>query len=117
VVTPRPGSDRKIHPTLLPHTARIAESETEELSDADYRFRVGGSDRAAPLSLTLSIPLCGMRVFSGIEPTGRKHLGNYLGAIRNYVALQDAGEAIYCIVDLHAITVAYDPGETASRSA
>ncbi|HZD80397.1 MAG TPA: tryptophan--tRNA ligase [Actinomycetota bacterium] len=49
-----------------------------------------------------------MRIFSGIQPTGRKHLGNYLGAIRNYVALQDVGDAIYCIVDLHAITVGYD---------
>jgi tryptophanyl-tRNA synthetase len=48
-----------------------------------------------------------MRVFSGIQPTGRKHLGNYLGAIRQYVAAQDRGEAIYCIVDLHAITVPY----------
>jgi tryptophanyl-tRNA synthetase len=50
-----------------------------------------------------------MRVFSGIQPTGRKHLGNYLGAIRNYVALQDEGDAVYCVVDLHAITVEYDP--------
>jgi tryptophanyl-tRNA synthetase len=52
-----------------------------------------------------------MRVFSGIQPTGRKHLGNYLGAIRRYVAAQDAGDAIYCIVDLHAITVPYEPVE------
>jgi tryptophanyl-tRNA synthetase len=52
-----------------------------------------------------------MRVFSGIQPTGRKHLGNYLGAIRNYVALQDEGDAIYCVVDLHAITVEFDPVE------
>jgi len=50
-----------------------------------------------------------MRIFSGIQPTGRKHLGNYIGAIVQWVALQDRGEAIYCIVDLHAITVAYDP--------
>ncbi|HWH45659.1 MAG TPA: tryptophan--tRNA ligase [Thermoleophilaceae bacterium] len=50
-----------------------------------------------------------MRIFSGIQPTGRKHLGNYIGAIRQYVEGQDRGEAIYCIVDLHAITVAYDP--------
>jgi tryptophanyl-tRNA synthetase len=56
-----------------------------------------------------------MRVFSGIQPTGRKHLGNYLGAIRNYVASQDVGEAIYCIVDLHAITVEYDPAELPQR--
>jgi tryptophanyl-tRNA synthetase len=53
-----------------------------------------------------------VRIFSGIQPTGRKHLGNYIGAIRQYVAGQDRGDpAIYCIVDLHAITVAYDPAE------
>ncbi|MBV8954733.1 MAG: tryptophan--tRNA ligase [Solirubrobacterales bacterium] len=50
-----------------------------------------------------------MRIFSGIQPTGRKHLGNYIGAITQYVAGQDRGQAIYCVVDLHAITVAYDP--------
>ena len=50
-----------------------------------------------------------MRIFSGIQPTGRKHLGNYIGAIRQYVEGQDRGEAIYCVVDLHAITVGYDP--------
>ncbi|MCX8061021.1 MAG: tryptophan--tRNA ligase [Anaerolineales bacterium] len=44
------------------------------------------------------------RVFSGARPTGRQHLGNYLGAIKNYVALQDDYECIYCIVDLHALT-------------
>jgi tryptophanyl-tRNA synthetase len=44
------------------------------------------------------------RVFSGARPTGRQHLGNYLGAIRNYVALQDDYDCIYCIVDLHALT-------------
>ena len=52
-----------------------------------------------------------MRIFSGIQPTGRKHLGNYIGAIRQYVEGQDRGDAIYCIVDLHATTVAYDPDE------
>jgi tryptophanyl-tRNA synthetase len=50
-----------------------------------------------------------VRIFSGIQPTGRKHLGNYIGAIRQYVDGQDRGEAVYCIVDLHAITVPYDP--------
>lgn len=44
------------------------------------------------------------RVFSGARPTGRQHLGNYLGAIKNYVSLQDTYECIYCIVDLHALT-------------
>ncbi len=52
-----------------------------------------------------------MRIFSGIQPTGTKHLGNYIGAIRQLVAGQDRGEGLYCIVDLHAITVAYDPTE------
>jgi tryptophanyl-tRNA synthetase len=52
-----------------------------------------------------------MRIFSGIQPTGTKHLGNYIGAIRQYVAGQDRGEALFCVVDLHAITVAYDPEE------
>jgi tryptophanyl-tRNA synthetase len=50
-----------------------------------------------------------MRIFSGIQPTGRKHLGNYIGAISQYVAGQERGEGIYCVVDLHATTVAYDP--------
>jgi tryptophanyl-tRNA synthetase len=50
-----------------------------------------------------------MRIFSGIQPTGRKHLGNYIGAIAQYVAGQDRGEGIYCVVDLHATTVNYDP--------
>ena len=50
-----------------------------------------------------------MRIFSGIQPTGRKHLGNYIGAITQYVAGQDRGEGIYCVVDLHALTVPYEP--------
>jgi tryptophanyl-tRNA synthetase len=49
------------------------------------------------------------RVFSGIQPTGKKHLGNFIGAIRHYVADQYEADAYYCVVDLHAITVAYDP--------
>jgi tryptophanyl-tRNA synthetase len=52
-----------------------------------------------------------MRVFSGIQPTGDKHLGNYIGAIRQYVASQDEGESFICIVDLHSVTVAYDPDD------
>jgi len=52
-----------------------------------------------------------VRIFSGIQPTGRKHLGNYIGAIRQYVEGQGRGDAVYCVVDLHAITVAYRPEE------
>jgi tryptophanyl-tRNA synthetase len=51
------------------------------------------------------------RVFSGIQPTGNLHLGNYLGAITKFVALQAAHDCIYCVVDLHAITVFQDPEE------
>jgi tryptophanyl-tRNA synthetase len=49
------------------------------------------------------------RIFSGIQPTGRKHLGNYIGAIVQYVAGQERGEGLFCIVDLHALTVPYEP--------
>ena len=51
------------------------------------------------------------RVFSGVQPTGNLHLGNYLGAIRNWVGLQDGHECIYCVVDMHAITVWQDPAD------
>ncbi|MDA0703241.1 MAG: tryptophan--tRNA ligase [Proteobacteria bacterium] len=51
------------------------------------------------------------RIFSGVQPTGNLHLGNYLGAIRNWVRLQDEFECIYCMVDLHAITVWQDPAQ------
>jgi tryptophanyl-tRNA synthetase len=56
-----------------------------------------------------------VRIFSGIQPTGRKHLGNYIGAITQYVAGQERGEAIFCIVDLHATTVPYEPAELRAR--
>ncbi|HEV7997070.1 MAG TPA: tryptophan--tRNA ligase [Stellaceae bacterium] len=51
------------------------------------------------------------RIFSGVQPTGNLHLGNYLGAIRNWVALQHDFECIFCIVDLHALTLPQDPAE------
>jgi tryptophanyl-tRNA synthetase len=50
-------------------------------------------------------------VFSGVQPTGNLHLGNYLGALKNFVKLQSQADCIYCVVDLHAITVFQDPGE------
>lgn len=51
------------------------------------------------------------RVFSGVQPTGNIHLGNYLGALKQFVALQDDNDCIYCIVDMHSITVPQDPKE------
>src|SRR5258706_4520469 len=55
------------------------------------------------------------RVFSGMQPTNGLHLGNYLGALKNWVALQNQFDCIYCIVDLHAITIEPDPKGLASR--
>src|ERR1041385_8799377 len=57
------------------------------------------------------------RVLSGIQPTADSfHLGNYLGAVRQWVALQDKHDAFYCVVDLHAITVPFDPAELRQRT-
>lgn len=52
-----------------------------------------------------------LRVFSGVQPTGNVHVGNYIGAFQNWVSMQETYETIYCVVDLHAMTVPYDPAE------
>jgi tryptophanyl-tRNA synthetase len=57
-----------------------------------------------------------MKIFSGIQPTGAKHLGNLIGGFRQYAATQEQGEAYFCIVDLHSITVEYDPADLHSRT-
>jgi tryptophanyl-tRNA synthetase len=57
-----------------------------------------------------------MRIFSGIQPTGAKHLGNYAGGFRQYATTQEQGEAFFCIVDLHSISVAYDPEDLRERT-
>jgi tryptophanyl-tRNA synthetase len=56
------------------------------------------------------------RVFSGIQPSGELHIGNYLGAVKNWVALQDQFECIFCIVDLHAVTQPYEVGDLPQRT-
>jgi len=56
-----------------------------------------------------------MRVFSGIQPTGEIHIGNYTGAIRQWISLQQNNECIFCIVDLHSLTVPYKPDELKKR--
>ena len=55
------------------------------------------------------------RVLSGVQPTGGLHLGNYLGAIKNFVPLQQKFESLFCVVDLHAITVWQEPSELVSK--
>src|SRR5579872_2828819 len=71
--------------------------------------------KAPPWHGTLAFRSFGMafqeRVFSGVQPSGNLHLGNYLGAIKRFVELQDRYDCIYCVVDLHAITVWQDPAE------
>jgi tryptophanyl-tRNA synthetase len=57
-----------------------------------------------------------MRVFSGIQPTGDKHFGNYSGGFRQYAATQELGDAFFCIVDLHSITVEYEPADLRERT-
>jgi tryptophanyl-tRNA synthetase len=56
------------------------------------------------------------RIFSGIQPSGELHIGNYLGAVRNWVQLQNSHECIYCIVDYHAITGSYEPDDLRRRT-
>jgi tryptophanyl-tRNA synthetase len=57
-----------------------------------------------------------MRILSGIQPTGAKHFGNYSGGFRQYAEMQEQGEAYFCIVDLHSITVDYEPAELRERT-
>jgi tryptophanyl-tRNA synthetase len=57
-----------------------------------------------------------MRIFSGIQPTGDKHFGNYSGGFRQYATTQELGDAFFCIVDLHSITVDYDPEDLRERT-
>jgi len=57
-----------------------------------------------------------MRIFSGIQPTGAKHFGNYSGGFRQYAATQERGEGFFCVVDLHSITTDYDPAELRDTS-
>jgi tryptophanyl-tRNA synthetase len=57
-----------------------------------------------------------VKIFSGIQPTGDKHLGNYIGGFRQYAHTQELGEAFFCIVDLHSITVEYDPHDLHDRT-
>ncbi len=56
------------------------------------------------------------RIFSGIQPTGDLHIGNWLGAVRNWVALQDQFDCVYCVVDLHAVSMPYDVAHLAART-
>ena len=95
-----------------PHCRRVA---TATAGQAPLHSR-SHDDRPAPSSAAPAEAPATHRIFSGIQPSGIVHLGNDLGAIRNYVALQEQYEAIYCIVDYHALTSLHDPDALRSRT-
>ena len=74
--------------------------------------RLKNPDRTDPMTDTIFTP----RVFSGIKPSGGLQLGNYLGAIKRFVGMQGQMETVYCVVDMHAITVWQDPIELANAT-
>lgn len=88
---------------FVTHSASL--TGTQRLHQVQISDALGRSGHYASRRMTTQ------RVFSGIQPTGLAHLGNFLGAIKNYVRMQDGHDAVYCIVDLHAVTVPQDPAE------
>lgn len=81
------------------------------ISTSPFSFPLGMNRYVTIKPLFRFVRLTMQRLFSGIQPSGNLHLGNYLGAIKQWVGLQDQYEAIFCVVDLHAITVPQDPVE------
>jgi tryptophanyl-tRNA synthetase len=77
--------------------------------------RAASGNNSAPLTISGHRSVMN-RIFSGIQPSGNLHLGNYLGAIRNWVALQAEFDCIFCIVDLHALTAPQDPAELRAQT-
>src|SRR5664279_4470843 len=97
-------------PNRVPQTKRSTPSSRSRLLESSIMAIDSDTHSAAPQpasdpgSSAAAPPARRPRVFSGIQPTGALHLGNYLGAIRNFVAMQESHDCIYCVVDLHAIT-------------
>ena len=94
----------------LPPRCRAAERQSRCLHVAPARCSAGVAEASGEAAgAGEGGPARRLRVLSGVQPTGSIHLGNYLGAIRNWVALQESYETFYCVVDLHAITAPHDP--------
>ena len=92
---------------MLESSAMTTESDTRSSTERSTKQSTTAPAAAAasgPAGAVAAPPARRPRVFSGIQPTGALHLGNYLGAIRNFVAMQESHDCIYCVVDLHAIT-------------
>lgn len=79
-------------------------------------FRLLGGGISSRMGVINDIFMVEKRIFSGIQPSGNLHIGNYLGAIRQWVDLQESHDALFCIVDLHAITVPQDPAELRKKT-
>ena len=109
-VTERADEDGAVRDRLVARHGDVAVEGGDGLDSHPGESRVGPT------------PPCGsrdnpaMRIFSGIQPTGAKHLGNYAGGFRQYAATQEQGEAFFCIVDLHSISVEYDPADLRERT-
>ncbi len=93
------------HPATLPHMSTASDKASSATSTATTPKANTAATKAASSTTPAKTPI---RAYSGIQPSGAPHLGNDLGAIRNYVALQEQYESIYCIVDYHALTSVHD---------
>lgn len=110
---------------LRPHTGHFSHSSSLAIRsllshghrDISYRSRQSqATDVATAETEEPSTSSGRKRVLSGVQPTGRLHLGNYMGAIKNWVGLQEEYDTFFCVVDLHAITVPHDPLELRSST-
>ena len=96
----QPNQGRHAHTRTAHETAKAGQCQPVTAS------RTASQNAAEPGTVIMAFV---ERVFSGVQPTGNLHLGNYLGAIRKFVALQEDNDCIYCVVDMHAITMWQDP--------
>lgn len=96
--------------TVLPGS-RVATTFKRPAAKPRFRCSIAGSDHRNPTRMTQRKP----RILSGIQPSGELHLGNYLGAVQNWVRLIDDYDSFYCIVDLHAVTIPYEPDAMSGR--
>src|SRR6266542_2776263 len=85
-------------------------SKTDVLTSYGTTFRLPGG------AVVAAYPWWMARVLSGIQPSGDVHLGNYVGALRNWVAFQEEHDAFYCIVDLHALTLPWEPAQLTTKT-
>src|SRR6188472_1046599 len=116
-------SPKKPSPIRRPRTSMTVESGVRPRATRGYARSSCDPGASIDASLVLRTTLAdrsrdnlAMRIFSGIQPTGAKHLGNYVGGFRQYAQTQEQGEAFFCIVDLHSVSVEHDPRELRERT-